>query len=531
MSSLFFVMIGMSLIPQAGIEDDEALFGSAIYHPEETAHSVKLFSHRIPLMQMSYLGSLKSWIYVPIFRRWKPSAASIRFPALVLGSVTIWLFWLLLRRIAGYRGATIGSILLATDTSFLMTTCFDWGPVVLQHLLLVSGVLCLLRFHQDRQRRFLAAGFFFFGLGLWDKALFAWILSGMAVATVVVFPKELWSSCRPRNLAVAVLAFCIGATPLIRYNVREKLATFRSNAHLDNRELPGKVQQVFSALSGQALFGYIARNDPDGGNPRSPQTALERISVRISEIAGSPRNGFLGCGLLLALLLFPWLWFTPARRPISFALIAVTVGWLQMLFGKGTGGSLHHVILLWPFPTLIIAVAFAEAPRRLGPAGKPLIAVVVLFLATSSALVTNEYLARLVRNGPGVVWTDAVYSLSDHLRRVKPPVIYIDDWGINDTLNLLSRGTLQLRDGTSPLTNPQLSEEDRQVVLDRLAEPESIHVGRPDQLEMFKGVKSKLLALAAEAGYRRELLAEIPDRNGRAMFEVFRFRPIKSKSI
>jgi hypothetical protein len=30
--------------------------------------------------------------------------------------------------------------------------------------------------------------------------------------------------------------------------------------------------------------------------------------------------------------------------------------------------------------------------------------------------------------------------------------------------------------------------------------------------------------MAAEAGYRREMLAEITDRNGRAMFEVFRFR-------
>src|SRR5579859_5170804 len=177
MSSLFFVMIGLTLIPQAGIEGDEALFGSAIYHPEEAVHTIKLFRHRVPLMQMSYLGSLKSWIYAPIFNRWKPSAASIRFPALVLGAATIWLFWLLLRRIAGYRAAAVGSILLATDTSFLLTTCFDWGPVVLQHLLLVSGVLCLGRFYQDHQRRFLAAGFFFFGLGLWDKALFVWILS------------------------------------------------------------------------------------------------------------------------------------------------------------------------------------------------------------------------------------------------------------------------------------------------------------------------------------------------------------------
>jgi 4-amino-4-deoxy-L-arabinose transferase-like glycosyltransferase len=522
--ALFFVAIGCAFIPQAGIEEDEALFGAAIYDQSGVVSSIPLVGHRIPLMEMSYLGSLKSWIYAPIFRRWKPSAASIRFPALVFGGITIWLFWLLLHRIAGYRAATIGSVLLATDTSFLMTTCFDWGPVVLQHLLLVSGVLCLVRFHQEQQRRFLAAGFLFFGLGMWDKALFAWILSGTAIATLVVFPKELWRHFSGRNLSVATLAFCLGAAPLIRYNIREKLITFRANAAFDKSEVPGKIHQVFSTLAGQALFDYIARNDLAGGHPRSPQTAVERVSMRVSQIARDPENGFLGFALLAAFLLFPWLWFTPARRPMAFSLIAATVAWLQMLFGKGVGGSAHHVILLWPYPTLFIAVAFAEASRRLGSAGKPLLALVVLFLAGSSLLVTNEYLALLIRNGPGEVWTDAVYPLSDYLKRVKPPAIYADDWGMINILTLLNRGSMPLRVGTDPLLKSQLDPEDRRMVLDRIAESESVFATHPGELELFKGVDAKLMAMAAEAGYRRETLAEISDRNGRRMFQVFRFR-------
>jgi hypothetical protein len=522
--ALFFVVIGCAFIPQAGIQEDEALFGAAIYDQSGVESSVVLFGHRIPLMEMSYLGSLKSWIYAPIFRRWKPSAASIRFPALVFGGITIWLFWLLLQRIGGYRAATVGSVLLASDTSFLITTCFDWGPVVLQHLLLVCGVLCLVCFHQRGQRDFLAAGFLFFGLGVWDKALFAWILSGTAVATLVVFPKELWRHLSVRNLGVATLAFCLGAAPLIRYNIHEKLITFRANAAFDKSEVPGKVHQVVSTLAGHALFDYIVRNDLAGGHPRSPQTAVERVSVRTSRIAGGPENGFLGFALLAAFLLFPWLWSTAARRPMMFSLIAATVAWLQMLFAKGVGGSAHHVILLWPYPTLFIAVAFAETSRRLGPAGKPLLALVVLFLAGSSVLVTNEYLALLVRNGPGEVWTDAVFPLSDYLKRVKPAAIYADDWGMINILTLLNRGSMPLREGTDRLMKPQLDPEDRRMVLDRIAESESVFVAHPDDLELFKGVNTRLMAVAAEGGYRREILAEIPDRNGRLMFEVFRFR-------
>src|SRR5437867_2358075 len=169
-SSLFFILIGMAFIPQAGIQNDEALFASGIYRQAGIAQGVKIFGHRIPLMLMSYLGALKSWVYAPIFRLWKPSVFSLRVPVILAAGVTIWLFWSLLRRISGYRAATVGCGLLASDTLFLITSCFDWDPVVLQHLLLVSGALCLVRFHQERNRPSLAAGFFLFGLALWDKA-------------------------------------------------------------------------------------------------------------------------------------------------------------------------------------------------------------------------------------------------------------------------------------------------------------------------------------------------------------------------
>jgi hypothetical protein len=81
-------------------------------------------------------------------------------------------------------------------------------------------------------------------------------------------------------------------------------------------------------------------------------------------------------------------------------------------------------------------------------------------------------------------------------------------------LVLLNRGTLPLN----------YDPADRRVVLARIAESDSLFVGHPNDIEIFKGVSATLLALAAEAGYRREMLAEISDRNGRPMFEVFRFR-------
>ena len=227
--------------------------------------------------------------------------------------------------------------------------------------------------------------------------------------------------------------------------------------------------------------------------------------------------------MLVAAILFPIVWSSPARRPMAFALIAMSVAWVQMLFAKGAGGSVHHVILLWPFPALFVAVALAAASRKAGPAGIPLLAAAILFLAGANSLVTNEYFARLVRNGGGLEWTDAIYPLSEYLRRVKPDTIYINDWGMLDALRMLNRRKLPLRVGSDPLSKSQLDADDKQVVLARVSEAGSIFVGHPDGAELFTGVNARLRGLAAEAGYCLKMLAEIRDRNGRVAFEVFRF--------
>jgi hypothetical protein len=521
-TSLFlFVLIGFAFIPQAGIEDDEAMIVSGMYGQAGIAKGIEMFGYGIPLMLMSYVGALKSWIYTPIFLIWEPSAVSLRVPVICFGCLTIWLFYRLLLRIAGPRAAILGCVLLSTDTLFLLTACFDWGPVVLQHLLLVAGVLCVVRFHQESRLRFFAAGFLLFGLALWDKAVFAWILTGMAIAAPAVFPKEFWKCLRPRNVAVAALAFFLGAAPLIFYNICFPLYTFRSNAVYSTRYFPEKWRTLSGALSGQSLFGYLARVDP-AGHSRNALTAIERASVRLSELAGHPVSAFFGYAVLAALLLLPVLWLTPARRPILFSAITMLVAWLQMLVTSGAGTAAHHVVLLWPFP-VVVAVAFAEVSRMLGRVGNPLAAAVLLLLASTNALVTNEYFALLVRNGGGVVWTDAIYPLSNYLSRFQSQVIYITDWGIFDIVRMLNEGDLRMQICGDTLSKPNLDAADRSLLLDRISEKGAIFAGHTEETEMLKGVNATLRTLAVDAGYQREMLAQIADRNGRAIFQVFRF--------
>src|SRR5260370_31318008 len=130
----------------------------------------------------------------------------------------------------GRRAAWIGGLLLATDSMFILTTCFDWGPVALQHFLVVAGLLLVLKFGVSANPLALFCGFSCFGLGMWDKALFIWMLGGLAVAGVVVFHREVCSPLTCRNVGLASAGFCVGALPLLAYNISSGFPTFRSNS-------------------------------------------------------------------------------------------------------------------------------------------------------------------------------------------------------------------------------------------------------------------------------------------------------------
>ena len=198
-----FLLQGLALVPYPGIQTDEAFFGGGVYDPGRCISVLSVFKHKIPMLLLTYLGALKAWVYAPILAIWKPSVWSVRVPVLLAGAATLFLFWMLLERTVSRRAALTGTLLLAFDTTFLLTTCFDWGPVALQHLLAVSGALLLVRFHETGSRRLLGAAFFLLGLALWDKALFAWTLAGFTAGATVAFPRAVRRAFTPRNLAIA----------------------------------------------------------------------------------------------------------------------------------------------------------------------------------------------------------------------------------------------------------------------------------------------------------------------------------------
>jgi hypothetical protein len=511
------------MAPLLGIEADETLFIQGIYSPRADLYAVRIGHASIPLMLMNYVGALKSWLYPRILHSFGASVLTLRIPMVLAGTISIWLFFLLLRRMAGDRAALVGCTLLAVDSAYLLSLCFDWGPVALQHLLLVGGILAVLKSYQDKNHLMLAGGFFLFGLSLWDKALAVWMLSGLGVATIVVFPRQLFSRLDRRRAAIAVLAFVLGAFPLLLYNSGHHWVTFAGNFHRDTSELAGKARMLRDTAEGRGLFGWMTAEDWQTPHPHLPAGPIERVSANISALAGHPRRHLLLYGFFLALLLTP-LAGRNGIRAIVFALVTMAVTWIQMAITANAGGSVHHTILLWPFPELVIAVSFAAASRRLGRAGIPVLAAVLAVMLVSGALVMNEYYALAVRNGGAQSWNNAIYPLSQYLKKTPAKTVYCMDWGILDPLRFLDRGSLPLAMGTDQVAQPKMSADDRAIIDRMISDPANLFISHTADFEFFPGRSTKLIQMAAAAGYKRELQAEISDPFGRPVFDVYRFK-------
>jgi 4-amino-4-deoxy-L-arabinose transferase-like glycosyltransferase len=482
-----FVGLGILLIPYTGIHPDEALFAQPFYQTFNGDLGVTIFDQHITLMIFPYIGALKTLLYWPILHAFGPGMYSIRIPAILIGAATIVLFYLFAAKIANARAALMGSLLLATDPSYLLTNTFDWGPVALEHLLLIGG--CLLTAEGAP-----VFGFFLFGLALWNKAIFIWAMAGLIAATIVAYRPRMSA----RRLAYCASAFLAGTLPLIVYNIHQPNATFGPNAHFVPEKFPEKLTQLEKTLNGSDLFGYLTAED-SAGPPKPPAPSHARFSQFIAQHTGGHQSSLFAYAAVLAIFAAPVWWQSGARSAALFALSFTVVSFAFMAL-TGNGGSAHHIVLLWPMPQLLVGIALAILRPRWLMAGCAAV------LVAANLLVVNQYLVQFDRNGASGAWDDAFYPLSNSLSDSASNPLYVVDWGIIDNVNLLHQGKLNVQ------------------LFDGNFDPGGEYVGRVRAYQQVPAMEDQLLSIAHAAGYEKVVKRTIPNSNGRPVYEIFRFQ-------
>jgi hypothetical protein len=500
-AAALFILLGTLLIPRSGLDADEALFAGPLYRSLGADFEIHVLHHGIPVMVLWYIGTLKTAFCWPALHFLPPSLYALRLPAVLAGAATILLFFFFAESVAGGVAAACAAVLLATDPTFLLTDTFDWGPVALEHLLLIGGCLAMVRRHA-------ALGAFLFGLALWNKATFVWALAGLVAAALIAYWPTVLSEARRfladrRLLLRCATALLIGALPLILFNLHRRAATLNASQGISIQDFGAKVHQLRGALDGSGLFGYVAAEDGNTAHPRPTNPIFGR----------GFRSSLFPYAFVLAILAAPW-W--PARRAGVFALAFCAVTFLVIAITRGAGTGIHHSVLLWPMPQLLVGIACSALRPRWA-------ALAIAVLAISNLLVMDRYFFQLDRNGADGNFTDAIASLSARLASAPNEAIYIVDWGIYEPLVYLEQGRVPLHYSPGLLAAERPSAAQARSIDGMFADPRGLFVTHVAAREMFHGTRARLENFAAALGLHKRVIEVIPDSNGRPVFELWRF--------
>ena len=428
-----FLISGILLLPLTGYQSDEVMFLNDLWHPREALSTIGIRHHLLPTMMMSYLGALKSWLYLPIFRILGASTFAVRAPMLLLAAVTILMAGKLLRRIQGRTASVIAVVLLSTDVVFLLTSVFDWGPVVLQNFLLVSCLLCAVKWFDGRQDRFAFLTGLIIGLAIWNKALFLWNLSGLVIALLILaFPQviRLW---KWKAAALLALGVCLGSYPLLKFNLRTQGSTLKGNAHLSPSGLLDKAWYFSYAIDGRAA----ASANVDLSNPNPDQAAhpLQGPAIWLADHLGpNPSSGRFFAGLVL--IAFGLIFAKGSQRKwILFFLISGLIAWLQSAMTPDAGRSLHHTVLFWINWYAALALAMGCIARwRIPAVSRKLVGAATAMLAAAGALTIAVEYGDLLRHSSTTPWTDADAALASTLSALGAQRAVTADWGIGNVI-------------------------------------------------------------------------------------------------
>src|ERR1700690_773569 len=417
----------MLFVPFVGFNADEVMFLGPLFPPHLCAVYWNSPLGHVPLMLMPYLGATKSLAYSWLVPLLPPGPVAVRLPVVLLSCVTLFLFLRLVSRVADRRTAIVATALLATDTTFVLSTSLDWGPAAVQIFGWVLLASLAVRAVERPGVAVLAAAGFVAGFLVWNKAIFLFSLAGALVAAGIVFRDRI-GRVRLRTILVLACGFVVGSLPLVVFNAFSGMATWRVRETLQDYSPGFKIAAATRPLDGSVFNGYMLVKSP------------------------AFRHALLAVALLASALVLPWAGADRRRRRLlQFAWITGLFTFLAMLPFRNAGAGPQHIVLLYPLPHLIIAATFVS-PGWLRKTGIWVVAAVLC----AGALLTVAYRLQMSANGLSVYWTEAIYGLDRELRNERVTDVVAADWGIEEPVRALSEGRIRI--GADRITAAALRE-------------------------------------------------------------------------
>lgn len=526
-----YCVLGWYQLDLPGLYYDEALDAVPAMQflqgqPLETEATVDLGGRAWPLMLMPYVGSTTTYLSMAAFALLGPGPTTLRLANWLVGLLALVLAWGFLREYLDERVASLSTLLLAANPTFVFWTRMGAFVSLPMLPLAIGAIWALYRWYRRGQGRYLVLAGLLLGLGITTKLLFAWLLSGLAVGWLLLSPflrpgrgwrAWLW----PLGLSTwqswlgSLLAFGLGLSPLLIYNLQGQ-GTVKFVVDTFTRERPlADTAGLLTTMLQVALrdFGYLLNGGWFGTRLGERQVNWIAIPAFAASLA-----------VLLGLGIAGRLSYSAKRLALLLILVAATVA-QSALMAMGRGAD--HLLIVWPWPqALVAATMFSlwDAARQRFPqyrAGLAVgLALAAVVLVGAELATTVGYHRALAASGGGGYFSDAIDDLAADLLEENAPRVVALDWGFKRNLQIITAGQVNPEEmfTYASLPDPEL-EALLEPLLDQADELILVH---PPWLAVLPGHEEALQRVAYRQGLEPVLWKSYHQRSGELAFQVYR---------
>ena len=466
--------------------------------------TVMLGGRPFPLFVQTYLGALKSWMLIPIFKFFGATFTVLRASNIFWELIALLLFMLATRRWLGLATAVVAGTLLAFDPAYFFVSTLDWGVAVPSLVCRCTCFLFAIRWTQMRKLpdAFLAG--LLAGLAFFNKADFAVLLIAIALAALICYGRAVLAAVRQHSGSVALscLGFAIGGGPMLVQIPRNFMIVVAGPHPNAPGQLGIKFKTLFSMYDGTHFYRLLNV----GG-----------VFERMYDGASGPRTMF-GIALILALLAFAFVFdrdFAKSRR-ILFLIVA-TVLTTFGVFLLPDAIRIHHAALVYPLPHLILAALVVTFWRtrtqgKLDYAIPAIVAVAFVDLVAGELHTINKTEQLIQQTGGRGRWSESLNQFCRDISYRSALNVVSLDWGFNEQLVFLTNG-------------PQLSEpfwQFAQTLPQLPPDPNYIYLVHPPEYSVLRYDIAYLDQLQ-KSGANVEITPHL-DRQNEVAFYTIRFR-------
>jgi 4-amino-4-deoxy-L-arabinose transferase-like glycosyltransferase len=497
-----------------GLYYDEAVSGGLAKdfvsaHSQPHMSNVRVcnvYGRPFPLFVQSYYGALKSWLFIPPVALCGATLAVLRLTSLACALVALLFFLLAVRLWLGLPAAIIAGAVFVTDPNFFFLSLLDWGPAIPPLLCRCAAFYFALSWWRTRKAGHLLLAGFFLGLGLFHKADFVVFLAGTGVAVACFYGMQLFLvlRARPSLIAMCALGFLLGAGPML-WRLPQIVA---SNAprQVGFGEFKEKLQTWAALYDGS----YIERLMSSGG--------LFGEMYKHSSNAHSLLWLVLPFAMVLLLVICFFPQSSKERRVGGFLLLGFVLTTAGVFVMPGAV-RIHHAVLAYPFPQLIIAAActflWQRKSSRIMQRGSQVaifFALLILLASQMQAIRKTEQL--LSETGGRGWWSNALDDFCRQNAERADLTIVSLDWGFNEQLAFLTNGPKLLE----PFWT-FASFKDALPALPR--DPQYVYLAHSPEYSLLR---YDLLYLDAARSDDHAEIQQHSDKQGQIVFYTIRFR-------